>query len=145
MRIRPVSMWGRIPVAAAGAIAALLAAGCGLRVSSPDLFQLTRSGPGGPLTLIVGDAGTVRCNLGAAKPLSDPLLLQARGLVTALATDAKAKLRSPASPGSVFRYAITMQDGTISFADTSAFGHPELARAEQFAVQVAREVCGLAG
>jgi hypothetical protein len=126
-----------------GALGAVLA-GCGLQVSSPDLFQLTRAGQGKPLTLVVNDTGTIRCNGGAVKPLPDAVLLQARSLVTNLDKDAKAKLRLPASASSVFTYKISMQAGTISFADTSAFGRPELAQAEQFAVDVARSQCGLA-
>jgi hypothetical protein len=128
---------------AAGLAPAALLAGCGLQVSSPDLFALTRTGSGGQLTVVVNDTGTIRCNGGATKLLTDAMLLQARALVTNLDKDAKAKLHAPASAGSVFTYKMTMQDGTITFADTSAFAHPELAGAEQFAVQAARGPCGL--
>jgi hypothetical protein len=123
--------------------AAACVAGCGLQVSSADLFALTRTGPGKPLTIVVNDTGTIRCNGGATRLLTDAVLLQARALVTNLDKDAKAKLHAPASAGSVFTYKMQMQDGTISFADTSAFAHPELAQAEQFAVQAARGPCGL--
>jgi hypothetical protein len=45
----------------------------------------------------------------------------------------------------VFRYRITLQDGTVAFSDTAARSHPELARAELFAVQAAQGACGLSG
>lgn len=131
---------------AAAAIALTCAiAGCGLDVQSADLFQITRIGLGKPLTLIVNDSGMIRCNGGPAKPISDPMLLAARSLVTNLDKDAKQKLRLPAASGSVFSYTMRFQDGTISFADTSAARHPELAPAELFALQAARGPCGLGG
>ena len=126
------------------AVCALLG-GCGLEVSSADLFQLTRTGQGKPLTLIVNDGGTMRCNGASAKPISDPLLLQARALVTSLGKDAKRKLYLAPAPGSVFSYSLRLQEGTIMFADNARAGHPELAQAELFALRAAREVCGLSG
>jgi hypothetical protein len=117
---------------------------CGLGVQSADLFLLTRVGQGKRLTLLVSDGGTIRCNGGAAKPLSDPLLLQARDLATSLDTDAKAKLRIPPSPNSVFSYTVKLQDGSISFPDTAGSRHSEIAQTEQFVLQ-AEGVCGLSG
>ena len=125
-------------------VAALLA-GCGFDVSSPDLFLLTRSGQGRTLTLLVNDGGTIRCNGGRARRLADPLLLRARDLATNLDNDAKRKLRIPAPSGSVFRYTIRLQDGTISFPDRAAAAHPELAQVELFALQTAQQACGLSG
>jgi hypothetical protein len=125
------------------------AAGCGLDVSSPDLFVLHRTGQGKPLTLLVNDSGTVRCNGGKAKSLPDPLLLDARDLATDLDQDTKDKMHFAPARTSVFAYTVTLQDGTISFSDTAARSlartHPELARAELFAVQTAQGPCGLAG
>ena len=119
--------------------------GCGLNVQSPDLFLLTRSGPGPQLTLLVNDGGTIACNSGKAKPLSDPLLLQARDLATTLDTDAVSKLRIAAGAHSVFSYKVRLQHGTIYFPDTAAATHAELAQAEQFALQAAQQACGLSG
>jgi hypothetical protein len=118
--------------------------GCGLNVQSPDLFLLTRTGPGSTLSLLVNDSGTVRCNGGKAKKLSDPLLLRARDLATSLDNDAKSKLRIAPSANSVFFYRIKLQDGTVSFPDTAGAGHAELAQAEQFALN-AVQACGLGG
>ena len=134
-------------LALAGAAAAIAAlAGCGLNVQSPDLFTLSRTGQGKPLTLLVNDSGTIRCDGGKTKSLPDPLLLAARDLADDLNKDAQSKLQiPPAAAGSVFRYRITLQDGTVAFSDTAARSHSELARAELFAVQAAQGPCGLSG
>jgi hypothetical protein len=124
---------------------AALVAGCGLNISSPDLFLLTRTGSGPKLTLLVNDGGTIRCNGARARPLAGPLLLRARDLVKSLDSDAKRSLRLAAPHDSVFRYVIRLQDGTISFPDTAARSRSELAQAELFAVQAAQQGCGLAG
>jgi hypothetical protein len=118
--------------------------GCGLGVQAPDLFQLTRTGQGTPLRLLVNDSGTVSCDGGKARPLPDPLLLQARDLAITLDNDAKAKLRS-AGPATVFTYKVRLQDGTLSFPDTAAARHSEFAQAELFAAQTAQQACGLSG
>jgi hypothetical protein len=120
-------------------------AACGFDVQSPDLFLLTRVGQGRKLTLLVNDSGTIRCNGGPAKPLPDPMLLQARDLANSLDNDAKAKLRIPAAANSVFSYTISLQNGTISFPDTAASKHSELAQAELFVVQAAQGPCRISG
>src|SRR5437016_69615 len=76
--------------------------GCGENVKGADLFLLTRRGHGPELSLLVNDSGTISCNGGRAKPLADPLLLQARDLATAL--DGEAGLRLLPPPNSVFHY-----------------------------------------
>ncbi len=132
--------------AAALAFAATLCialAGCGLQVSLPDLFLLQRTGQGKPLTLLVNDDATIRCNAGPAKPLPGRLLLQARDLAASLDNDARAKLRLALAANAVYAYTIKLQDGTISFGDTAAATHHELAQAELFAVQAAQGPCGL--
>ncbi len=120
-------------------------AGCGFDVQSPDLFVLTRTGASSKLTLLFNDSGTVRCNGAAAKPLPDPLLLQARDLATSLDGDAKAQLRIRAPADSVYTYTVTLQDGTISFPDTAGAHHSELAQAQQLTLSVAQGVCRLSG
>jgi hypothetical protein len=120
-------------------------AGCGLSVQSADLFLLKRSGAGGHLTLLVSDDGTVRCNGGSAKPLSDKLLIQARDLTTKLNDDAKRGMHIPSTAHSVATYTARLQHGTISFPDTAARAHSELAQLELFAVQAAQVPCGLHG
>lgn len=124
------------------ALAALIA-GCGLNVQSPDLFLLSRTGVGPKLTLLVSDDGTVRCNGGGARPLADKLLIQARDLAPTLNNDAKRGLRIQRSAASVAMYTVRLQQGTISFPDTAARSHSELAQLELFAVQVSQSPCGL--
>ncbi len=133
---------GAVPFA--GLVAAVALAGCGLNVQSPDLFLLKRTGEGKTLTLLVNDDGTIRCNGGAPKELSDPMLLQARALADSLDKDAKAKLQiATAARGSVNFYTVKLKDGTITFPDTAAASHQELAQAELFAVQAEQGPCGL--
>lgn len=132
---------------AAAIVLAYLAAGLSgcLSVKAGDLFLLTRSGAGARLTLLVNDGGTVRCNGGPAKPLPDKLLLQARDLVGKLDDDAKSRLRIPRSANAVAGYTVKLKDGTISFPDTAARVHSELAQLELLAVQIAHGPCGLSG
>jgi hypothetical protein len=134
---------GRISTAAIAGLAAVLG-GC-LSVQAGDLFLLTRTGVGPTLTLLVNDGGTVRCNRGAARPLPDKLLLQARDLATTLNNDAKNHLRVPRAANTVATYTVKLQDGTISFPDTAARAHSEFAQLELLTVQIAQGTCGLSG
>jgi hypothetical protein len=126
------------------ALATPLAA-CGLNVQSADLFLLTRTGAGGHLRLLVSDDGTVRCNGGSAKRLSDKVLIQARDLTTTLNDDAKRGMHIRSNSRSVANYSVRVQHGTLSFPDTAARTHPELAQLELFALQTAQFPCGLRG
>jgi hypothetical protein len=131
----------RCQLAAALTATAIAVAGCGFSQTSPDLFVLQRSGPGGTLTMLLNDGGTIRCNGGPAKPISDATLIQARDLADNLDKDAKAKLHLPGRTDSVYRYRIRLPDGTITFADTAAASHHELSQAELFAAQAADGAC----
>ena len=126
------------------AVACVATTGC-LSVQSSDLFLLTRTGAGPRLTLLVNDGGTVRCNGGAAKPLPDKLLLQARDLASKLDADAKNHLQLPRTSHTVATYTVKLRDGTISVPDTAARAHAELAQLELLAVQIAHGPCGLSG
>jgi hypothetical protein len=129
--------------AAAALAAAVVLTGCGFDVESPDLFQVTRTGQGERLSLLVNDGGTISCNGGKPKSLPDPLLLQARDLATNLNSDAKAKLRLAATPHSVFSYTVKVANGTFTFPDTAADSRKELSQLELFVVQAAADPCGL--
>jgi len=136
----------RVPAAAVLAllVAGVALSGCGLDVQSPDLFKVTRVGQGQRLTLLVNDSGTIACDGGKPKPLSDRLLLQARDLTTDLNDDAKSKLSYPgAPPGGVFSYTVKVQNGTFTFPDTAARARKELSRLELFVVQAAADPCGI--
>lgn len=128
----------------AGCLAALAVSGCGLDVQSADLFVLTRTGAGRQLRLLVNDSGTIRCNGGAARTLPDPLLLDARQLASDLGADVQHKLK-PGGRVGVYTFTISLQQGTLTFPDTAAARHSELARAELFALQAAQGPCGLRG
>jgi hypothetical protein len=128
-------------------VAALLAAslaGCGLDVRAPDLFAVTRTGQGKPLTMVVNFGGSVSCEGGPARMLPDKLLLVARDLAAALGPDAQRNLDLPSPPGSVYRFKVRLQAGTILFPDTAAANRPALARLEQFVLQ-AQPSCGGGG
>jgi hypothetical protein len=147
--VRILSERSAITALAATAVA-LAGAGCGLNVTSPDLFLLTRtpaarSGPGGTLALLVSDDGTIRCNSGPRKLLPDKLLLEARDLTNTLDQDAKARLHIPGGANSVYSYEVKLKDGTISFGDTAASRHPELAGLERFTLEAAQGPCGQGG
>ena len=126
------------------ALGSLLLSGCGIDITSADLFVLTRTGQGQTLTLLVNDGGTIRCNGRRKRALSNALLLRARDIASSLDKDVKAHMKFPSKANTVFTYKVQLQDGTISFADTSAAGHKELAQAELFAVQAAQSACGIA-
>ena len=132
------------PAALIIALGTLLLCGCGIDITSADLFVLTRTGQGQTLTMLVNDGGTIRCNGGHARALSNALLLRARDIASSLDKDVKAHMKFPPKANTVFTYRVRLQDGTISFADTSAAGHNELAQAELFAVQAAQSACGIA-
>ncbi len=131
-------------VALLAVVVGLALAGCG--TTSPDLFLLTRTGslPGARLTLLVNDGGTVRCNGGAPRQLSDPQLLQARRVQEDVADDASKDLTLPARAGSLLRFRIRTQDGTVTFSDVDAGRRPELGRLIAFTRTIAQDVCGLA-
>jgi hypothetical protein len=130
-------------IALAVLLAAAALAGCGFDVQSPDLFQVTRSGQGEKLTLLVNDSGTIACNGGKPKSLPDPLLLQARDLAANLNHDVTAKLRFASSARSVFSYTVKVQNGTFTFPDTAADSRKELSQLELFVVQAAAHPCGI--
>ena len=143
MRARPPAALAAAALAAV-ALAGAALGGCGLAVQSPDLFALTRSGVGKPLTMVVNDGGTVSCDGRAPNPLPDRLLLVARSLVGQLDPDALKRLDPPSPRGSVYRFKVRLQKGTFSFPDTSAAHRPELAKLEQFVLQ-AQPSCGASG
>jgi hypothetical protein len=125
------------------ALLTLLVAGCG--AATPDVFLLTRSGsiPGARLTLLVNDGGTVRCNGGAPRALPGRRLLDAREIARDLAEEAHEDLSLPAPRGSVLRYRLRTEEGTVTFSDKDAVRRPELAPVIVFARSVAPHVCGL--
>src|SRR5581483_2969350 len=105
----------RMRITAAALVMVAMLAGCGFDVQSADLFQVTRTGQGQKLTLLVNDGGTIACNGGKPKSLPDPLLLQARDLAIRLGNDTN--LKFPVTAHSVFLYTVKLQKGTLKFPD----------------------------
>jgi hypothetical protein len=130
--------------AALAALLSLLLAGC-FDVQSPDLFLLTRTGQGRKLTLLVNDAGTIRCDGAKAKPISNTALITARDLSDNLATDAQNGLKIPNAAGSIYYFTIKLAQGTVAFPDRAAAGRQVLAQAELFAARTAQQECGVPG
>jgi hypothetical protein len=132
-----------VSLALGASVLALSLSGCG--AAAPDVFLLTRSGsiPGARLTLLVNDSGTVRCNGGKPRPLPDRRLLDARRIAEDLSDDAQRDLSLPSPRGSVLRYRLRMEEGTVTFSDEDAVRRPELAPVIVFARSVAQDVCGL--
>jgi hypothetical protein len=120
---------------------AALLAGCGFDVESADLFQVTRSGPGPKVTMLVNGGGTISCNGGKPKQLSDPQLLVARDLSDSLNNDVK--LHFARNARSVFSYTVKVPKGTFTFPDTAASTRKELAQLELFVVQAGSNPCGI--
>jgi hypothetical protein len=133
-----------VALGAVAGVATIALAGC-FDVRSPDLFLLTRTGQGRTLTLLINDGGTIRCNGGKAKAVSNTTLIAARDLADDLANDAQNKLTISNDPGSVYYFRIRMQQGTVAFPDRAAARRKVLARAELFATQTAQRDCGLSG
>jgi hypothetical protein len=131
--------------AATAALVGIVVAGCGFDVQSPDLFQLTRYGEGKTVSMAINDGGTIRCDRERAKPISNALLISARDLAVNLTSDAQNNLRIKTPPGSVFQYAIAMQQGTVRFPDVAGSIHKTLAQAELFATQTFQSQCGIGG
>ena len=128
--------------AGALALAAVALAGCG--APPPDLFEVQRTGvgPNARLTMVVSDGGQVTCN-GTKHELPPQQLLTARDLTRRLSKQAQLNLDLPAGPGSVLRYKVRMEAGTLVFADTSRDLPRPLQQLAAFTKDVSEDVCGL--
>ncbi len=124
-----------------GLASAAVVAGCGLNVELPDLFLVTRTGPGPKLTIVVNESGGITCNGGRQKTLTSSQLITARDLADNLSKDAQTKLAIPASPHTVYRYSVKLQQGSISFPDRAAATHKYLGQMEAFVLQAAQQYC----
>jgi hypothetical protein len=123
-------------------IAAALAAGCGNRHAA-DLFVVERDGavPGARLSLQVYDDGQVRCDGGPRRRLPEQVLLDAREIARELNELGPRALRP--GPGSILRYRVRTEEGTVSFADSSRGQARAMYETQALTRRIAREVCGL--
>ena len=124
--------------------AATLLAGCG-GVEAPDLFIVQRSGnvPGAALTLLVNEEGGVACNGGRTLKLSDPALVEARGIQEDLHEYASEHEALAPGPRSVFSYHLRDENGTVRFSDDSPRQPKVFRRLALFVLQTAQQVCHL--
>lgn len=134
---------GRSPAVVLAALA-LLAAGCGSEAR--DLFLVTRSGdvPGARLTLRITDDGRASCNRRPLVEISSNQVIAARESTRDLEDPAKAGLRLPPGPQSVFSYRVRTEEGTVVWSDDSR-GQPEvLFKLAKLTRDVAKGPCHLA-
>lgn len=131
-------------------LTAVALAGCG--APSADLFVVTRSGsiPGAHLKLLVSDGGTVRCNGGPEREVSSDVLIRAREITFELNGDdkhdgpARHDLTLVPGPGTILRYGVRSEQGSVAFSDTSAHQPQAFYKVAQFARDIAKRTCGLA-
>jgi hypothetical protein len=123
-------------------LAAASLAACG--TPSPDLFVVNRDGtvPGAKLTLLVSDQ-SARCNGAAAKPLTSPQILEARGLLRDLLELQRSKDAIPnAGAAQIFSYVVETEEGKLRYPDVQQ--RPAvLPRLTRFVRRVAIDTCGL--
>jgi hypothetical protein len=130
--------------AALAAVLALPLAGCG--GEARDLFLVQRSGsvPGARLALRVTDDGRASCNRAPLVDITSPQLIAARDLERDPEPLARQRLALAPQPGSVLRYRVVLEAGTVRFADNSRAQPPALPRLAKLTRDVARGPCRLA-
>jgi hypothetical protein len=129
---------------AAALLAGTLASGCG-GVKAADLFLVQRTGssPHARLTMLVNEEGGVHCNAGPLRHLSDRQLVIAKATQEELHDAASSDLVLPPRPGSVYRYSVRDENGTVQFSDNSLKQPSVLRQLQLFVVQTAQQVCHL--
>jgi hypothetical protein len=133
----------RAALAAPALAAALACSGCGGRAA--DLFVVQRAGsiPGAALRLRVTDDGQASCNGRPLVEIASSELLDARKVQRDLSRPARASLRLPPGPGSILRYSVRTDDGTVRFSDTSPRQPPVLYRVAELTREIAKGPCRL--
>jgi hypothetical protein len=142
---------GRLVGAGAAVLAASFAlAACG--EPSADLFVVHRSGtiPGATLDMLVSDGGGVKCNDGDTKQMTSSDLILARKIARELngkdddhPGPATRDPELPARPGSILRYDIRSEKGSVAFSDNSLHQPAAFYLAQKFVRDMAIRVCGL--
>ncbi len=135
----------RLPLAGAAALALALT-GCG-GVKPGDLFLVTRTNTSthSTLTMLVNEEGGLHCNGGRELKISDPALVEARGLQEELHEAAAANRYLPPRAGSVFTYKYREESGTLTFSDNSAGQSGAMHQLQLFILQTAQQLCGISG
>ena len=132
--------------ATAPLLAALAAAASGCGSEPADLFVVQRAGeiPGARLGLRVTDDGRASCNGRPLVDVTSEQLVDARDVERELEPLARRALALPAARGSILRYRVTMEDGTVRFADNSPRQPAPLFALAKLTRDIARDACGLA-
>ena len=140
-RAREHSPWRAL---GAGLVAAGSLAGCG-GIKAPDLFIVQRTGtvPGARLTLLVNEEGGVRCNGARALKLSDPMLIEARGIQEHMRDPASKHISLPPGPRPVLSYRVRQESGSVSFSDDSSGQSRVFRRLALFVLQTSQRLCHL--
>ncbi len=138
-------MSGRLSLLCAAGLALALTGCAGVKPG--DLFLLTRtdSATHSTLTMRVNEEGGLHCNGGRELKISDPALVEARGLQEELHEAAAANKYLPPRPGSVFTYKYRDESGTLTFSDNSAGQSGAMHQLQLFVLQTAQQVCGISG
>ncbi len=111
---------------------------------------MTGTIPGARLTLLVSDGGFVRCNGGRERQMPSGQLIEARELARELNGDderpgpAAEDLELPPGAGSILRYHVRAEAGSVSFSDTSRGQPPAFFRLQRLTRDLAQDTCGLA-
>jgi hypothetical protein len=134
----------RAAAALLGALLALGAAGCG--GEAHDLFLVQRAGsiPGARLALRVTDDGRASCNRGPLVEITSAQLIDAREIERDLTPLAKRGAALAPGRGSVLRYRVVLEDGSVRFADTSRGQPASLFEVAKLTRDIARGPCRLA-
>lgn len=135
--------------AATVALCALALAGCG--GPQADLFVVERDGsiPSARLTLLVSDGGTARCNRGEELPITSAQLIDAREIARELnGADeqdgpADEALQLDPAPGSILRYDVRSEDGSVAFSDNSRRQPQVFYEVAKLTRDIAKEICKL--
>jgi hypothetical protein len=141
----------RLPVLVLFLASAVAVTACGGGPPA-DLFVVERAGslPAARLTLRVTDDAGAYCNRQDRREITSAQLIEARALRRELngadeqhPGPADRGTRLPALPGSVLRYRVVTEDGTVAFADNSRGSPTAFSRMIKLTRDIARGSCRL--
>jgi hypothetical protein len=129
--------------------AGLALAGCGGEAGDILFVKRTGSIPGAALELRFTEDGRVACNRGALRQLTSAQTIESRAIQRALAGKhddgpATRHVSLPPGPGTILRYQVRLQAGSVAFSDTSRGQPPAFFQTAQLTRGVARGICRLA-
>ena len=104
----------------------------------------TGSIPGARLALRVTDDGRASCNRRPLVDITSAQLIDAREIERDLEPLAHRRFALRPGPGSVLRYRVVLEDGTVRFADTSRGQPAPLFAVAKLTRDIARGACRLA-